>query len=95
MLTTGLLGGSTTTSASAIASSTPGAGVADSAPIATMADAGRRRAVPHPPLLEVDDPLPAVGAHPHVGLDPVVAHRQQRRARLPPGAQRRVTCDSG
>ena len=40
MLTTGLDGGNSTTSAAAMASSTPGAGVADAAPTAVMAAAG-------------------------------------------------------
>ena len=40
MLTTGLDGGNSTKSASAMASSTPGAGTAPSAPLAVMASAG-------------------------------------------------------
>ena len=59
-----------------------------SAPIATIADAGSAGPVAHPPLLEVDHPLAALGAHAHVGLDAVVAHRQQPRAGLPARAQR-------
>ena len=58
MLTTGLDGGSSTQSASAIASSTPGAGDAASAP-ANDDLGGRDRGVqPDPPLLEVHG-LPA------------------------------------
>ena len=95
MLTTGLLGGSTTTSAAAIASRTPGAGAACSAPTRTSAVRGQGGAVLDPPLLEVDGPRsPSVVDH-DVGLGAVVGHRQQRRAGLPAGAQRAVTSDSG
>ena len=79
--TTGLLGGSSTTSASRIASSTPGA--ARRAVHADRDEPLRRHGGPHPhpPLLEVDRALAAVAVvdH-HVGLDRGVAHRQQRDA---------------
>ena len=57
MLTTGLLGASSTTSAPASASSTPAAGLADSAPTKTNRRAGSFAAVAYPPFLEVDGPL--------------------------------------
>jgi len=47
--------------------------------------------VPDPPLLEVDGP-PAAGVgigHDHVGLDPLVAHRQEGDAGLPALRERR------
>ena len=84
--TTGLDGGRMTRSASAIASSTPGAG---RRLVQTDEDQrlGRHLGVQaHPVLLEVDDPLAArrVGVGDRdVGLDPVVRHRQQPDA---PGA---------
>ena len=77
--TTGLDGASRTASAVANASTTPGAGRAASTPTCTKAVGVERRAVPHPPLLEVDGLLPAGlrVVDDDVGLDPLVAHRQQ------------------
>ena len=78
--TTGLDGASSTASAAANASATPGAGRAASTPTWTKARGVQGGAVPHPPLLEVDGARPAglrVGDD-DVGLDPLVAHRQQR-----------------
>ena len=82
--TTGLDGGSSTRSASVIASMTPGAGRG-----VVEADdddrlGGHLGAQPHPVLLEVHDPAAARGLRVgdrDVGLDPVVGHRQQPHAR--------------
>ena len=79
--TTGFDGGTTTTSASAIAARTPGAGVERRQVRLHEPRGGQRGAVPDPPLLEVD--LAAVGGD-HVRLDLVVGHRQERHARRPP-----------
>ena len=57
--TTGLDGGSTTRSASAMASRTPGAGVDVSSPTKSTASAGHLGAQPDPVLLEVHDPAAA------------------------------------
>ncbi len=86
MLTTGLDGGSSTTSAVAIASSTPGTGlgVLDADRDDGVGD--RLRAQPHPVLLEVHRPASGLVARAllvvdhDVGLHPVIAHRQQRDA---------------
>ena len=102
-LTTGLLGGITTRSASVIASMTPGPGEASSSPTTTTASAGDLGVEPHPVLLEVHDPPPAgaVGVGDgDVGLDPVVGHRQQSQTVAGTGeSQRRhsasVTSESG
>ena len=83
--TTGFDGGTSTTSASLIASSTPGAGLASSIPIGTTAVRGTAAWWPDPVLLEVHRPaLAGVGVvDDDVGLDPVVAHRQQLDPGLP------------
>ena len=88
MLTTGFDGGRITTSASWIASSTPGrrlggVGADEHEPLG-----GDRGAQPYPPLLEVDRPPALVIGDDHVGLDPVVRHGQQPHAGPPPRAQR-------
>ena len=87
MLTTGLDGGNSTKSAALIASSTPGAGRAAAAPSSMISAAGHRRVQPDPPLLEVHGPAAARLVQHHVGLHPVIGHRQQRHPRLPPLAQ--------
>ena len=85
MLTTGLDGGSSTRSAVANASSTPGPGVAvvgaDGHDLVRL----RLGVQPHPVLLEVHRAPSAGGGvvvDDDVGLDPVVAHRQQRHAEV-------------
>ena len=86
--TTGLLGAISTMSASAIASATPGAGLASSTP--TWTNAMRRDLGPvlDPPLLEVDRPPGAVEVDDDVRLAALVGHRQQPHAGLPALAQR-------
>ncbi len=87
--TIGFDGGSRMTSASAIASSTPGAGFDVRRSDRDDRLGRQRRAVAHPPLLEVDGAPAGIGlVDRHVGLHPVVAHRQQGDARLP--ARRRA-----
>jgi hypothetical protein len=79
--TTGLLGGSRTTSAERIASSTPGAGggAVQAGDDETLRGSAARMA--HPPLLEVDRSLrPSPLVDDDVGLDRGVGHRQQRHA---------------
>ena len=89
--TTGLDGGSTTRSASVIASMHARARAStSSSPTTTTVSAGTCGAQPHPVLLEVHDPAAAgrVGVGDRdVGLDPVVGHRQQPHAR-PEGRRR-------
>jgi hypothetical protein len=95
MLTTGLLGGSTTTSAAPIASSTPGAGVACSAPTATTAEAGSpARWRTHHSWKWITRSPPSVRTRTWVSTRSSLIG--SRRA---PGCQRAhrasVTCDSG
>ena len=83
MDTTGLDGGNRTKSASAIASRTPGAGAAPSAPTGVIASAGTAACSrTHHSWKWISSP-----AHLHARLDPVVGHRQQPDARLPALAQ--------
>ena len=87
--TTGLDGGKRITSASAIASSTPGAGLACSAPTGTIGLGRDGGPQPHPVLLEVDGlalARPTVDGD--MGLDAVVGHRDEPHPGLPPVAQR-------
>ena len=89
--TTGLDGGTMTTSASAIASSTPGAGDGVLQPDHQHRLGGHLGVQPHPVLLEVHDPPAArrlgVGDR-DVRLHPVVAHGQQPNPGLPAPAER-------
>ena len=92
MLTTGFDGGNTITSASPMASSTPGAGAASAAPTAMMAAAGVCACMrTHHSwkctvrwLVQHD-----------VRLDGVIGHRQQPHSGLPALAEHSVTADSG
>ena len=91
-LTTGLDGAISTMSASAIAASTPGPGVAFSAPIGVIAWAGRAAwyRIHHSWKCRATRPGSVrrgrlrVVDH-DVRLDPVVGHRQQRHTRAPSG----------
>src|SRR5262249_16256411 len=85
-LTTGLDGGNRTTSASPMASSTPGAGAASSAPARTKPSAGPAAGQRPPPSREGDG-APARVTQDHLGLDAVIGHREQPDAGLPAVAE--------
>ena len=88
MLTTGLDGGNRTKSASPMASSTPGAGAASSAPARTIPAAGTAACsrTHHSWKWTV---RAALVPQDHLGLDAVVGHREQPDAGLPALAQHR------